>query len=199
MFLRRTEFSPLAPHSRGVKPPHCGRAMVILFAMLMTGCVQRQMTILTDPPGAVVYLNDREMGRTPFTHPFLWYGNYDVVIRKDGYQPLKTTAEFTAPFWQFVPLDAVTDFLPLQDHQTVAFKLKPDAPVDPQLLVAHGVQLQKELQASEHTIRHSVLDVHPATAAATTIPATTAPATTIPATTSPTTQATTEPTMPEPD
>jgi hypothetical protein len=160
--------------------------MAIIFALLMTGCVQRQMTVLSDPPGAVVYLNDREMGRTPFTHEFLWYGNYDVVIRKDGWQTLKTTAEITAPFWQFVPLDAITDFLPLQDHETIAFKLKPDAPVDPHLLLAHGVEMKNALEASEHTVRHSVLDVP-------------RPPTPKPATTQSTTQSTTEPVMPEPD
>jgi hypothetical protein len=137
------------------------------------------MTVLTDPPGAVVFLNDREMGRTPFTHEFLWYGNYDVLIRKDGCQTLKTTAEITAPWWQFVPLDAVTDFLPLQDHETISFKLKPDVSVDPQTLLAHGEQMQRELEGSEHTVRHSVLDVHPAT--------------------KPATKSTTEPAVQEPD
>jgi hypothetical protein len=135
----------------------------ILLAMLPLGCVQRQMTVLTDPPGAVVYLNDREMGRTPFTKTFLWYGNYDVVIRKDGYQALKTTAEITAPFWQFVPFDLVTDFLPLTDNETISFKLTPQGPVDLKAMVQHGLAMQQELQGSEHTVRHSVLDVRPGT------------------------------------
>ena len=77
------------------------RPVAIFLALLLLGCVQRQMTVLTNPPGAVVYLNDREMGRTPFTKDFLWYGNYDVVIRKEGFATLKTTAEVTAPIWQF--------------------------------------------------------------------------------------------------
>ena len=71
----------------------------IITCLLPIGCVQREMNVQSNPPGAVVYLNDREMGRTPFTKQFLWYGNYDVVLRKEGYQTLKTNAEITAPFW----------------------------------------------------------------------------------------------------
>jgi hypothetical protein len=176
------------------------RHFAILLLLLPIGCVQRTLTVVTDPPGAVVYLNDREMGRTPFTHAFLWYGNYDVLIRKDGWQTLKTFAVVNAPLWQFVPLDAVTDFLPLQDHQTISFKLKPDAPTDPQLLLAHGVEMKNALEASDHTVRHSVLDVHAPPKPATTQSATTQSTTTQSTTTqSAATQSATEPTMPDPD
>jgi hypothetical protein len=127
------------------------------------GCVQRVMTVQTNPPGALVYLNDRELGRTPFSKPFLWYGNYDVVIRKEGYETLKTTAEVTAPYWQFVPFDMVTDFLPLTDEETLKFSLKPQEQADPGALLQHGEQMQDQLESSRHTIRKNVLDVHPTT------------------------------------
>jgi hypothetical protein len=140
---------------------------LVLLALLPLGCVQRQLTVMTDPPGAVVWLNDREMGRTPFSRSFLWYGNYDVVVRKEGFQTLKTTAEITAPFWQFVPLDLMTDFLPLRDNQTMHFSLKPEAPVDPSSLVERGRQMQQQLESSGNTVHRSVLDVKPATQAAT--------------------------------
>ena len=29
------------------------------------GCVQRKLTVRTDPPGALVFLNDQEIGRSP--------------------------------------------------------------------------------------------------------------------------------------
>ncbi len=137
--------------------------LMLLLALLPVGCVQREMIVVSNPPGAVVYLNDREMGRTPFKKEFLWYGNYDVVLRKDGYQTLKTSAEITAPFWQFVPFDLVTDFLPLRDEETISFSLKPDVPTDPRLLVQRGEQMQAELESSEHTVHRAALEVHPTT------------------------------------
>jgi hypothetical protein len=138
------------------------RGLCIFLAVFPLGCVQREMTVVTDPPGAVVYLNDREIGRTPFTRTFLWYGNYDVVVRKEGYQTLKTTAEITAPFWQFVPLDVLTDFLPLTDNTTIRFSLSPQQPADPQVLLTRGEQMQQALESSGYTVHRSVLDVKPA-------------------------------------
>jgi hypothetical protein len=133
------------------------------MAAIPVGCVQREMVVISDPPGAVVTLNDREMGRTPFKKQFLWYGNYDVVLRKDGYQTLKTTAEITAPIWQFVPFDLITDFLPLRDEETISFKLKPDSPTDPMLLLKRGQEMQRDLESSEHTVHKAALEVHPTT------------------------------------
>ena len=39
--------------------------------------------VQSDPPGALVYLNGEEVGRTPLAHDFLWYGNYDVELRSE--------------------------------------------------------------------------------------------------------------------
>jgi hypothetical protein len=47
------------------------------------GCVERKLTIASDPPGALTYINDTEVGRTPVTVPFLWYGDYDVRLRAE--------------------------------------------------------------------------------------------------------------------
>jgi hypothetical protein len=147
------------------------RLRVCLFALLgitsLTGCVQRQLTVQSNPPGAIVFLNDREMGRTPFSHKFLWYGTYDVVLRKDGYQTLKTSADVNPPIWQWVPLDAVTDFLPLHEEHVIQFDLKPDQPVDATALIVRGQVLQQQLQSTALTVNKAVLAVHPTTRAAT--------------------------------
>ncbi len=139
-----------------------GRVLILSASLVSVGCVQRVLNVQSDPPGAVVTLNDREVGRTPFKKEFLWYGNYDVVVRKDGYKTLKTTAEITAPFWQWVPLDVITDFVPLRDEEAMNFKLAPDAPTEPMALMARGQDFKQSLESSEHTIRRNVLNVKPA-------------------------------------
>ncbi len=78
-----------------------------------TGCVQRKMTIEWNPPGALVYLNDQEIGRTPITTDFIWYGNYQVEVRKDGFETLKTHQQVNAPWWQLVPIDLFAEFFPV--------------------------------------------------------------------------------------
>ena len=68
------------------------RWLILLMAAL-GGCVERTMTFQSNPPGALVYVNNQEIGRTPMRRDFTWYGNYDVVLRKDGYETLKTAIE----------------------------------------------------------------------------------------------------------
>jgi hypothetical protein len=44
---------------------------MLLLAVAATGCVQRRMTIRSDPPGALVYVDDYQIGTTPVSHDFV--------------------------------------------------------------------------------------------------------------------------------
>ena len=80
----------------------------IVLSMLLAGtggCVRRTLTVTTDPPGALIYLNGVEAGRTPLERDFVYYGTYDVAVRKEGYETLKTQGKVIAPWWQWVPFD----------------------------------------------------------------------------------------------
>src|SRR5690349_15676519 len=103
---------------------HICPVLVLLFA---TGCVERTLTVQTDPPGSLLYLNGIEVGRTPVRRDFTWYGKYEVVVRKDGYETLKTGAPVNPPWWQWIPIDFVTELLPftLHDQQHLSFSLRP--------------------------------------------------------------------------
>jgi hypothetical protein len=122
--------------------------------LICTGCeVQRSLTIQTNPPGALVFLNDQEVGRGPVTRNFKWYGTYDVEVRAEGYETLRTQAKVWAPWWQWVPIDLVAAFIPnLQDHHEVSFRLHHAAPtyVDPQAIIHRGELLQDKLEGTEH-------------------------------------------------
>lgn len=122
--------------------------LLCIAALPLAGCVERTMTITSSPPGALVYLNDEEVGRTPLTRPFLWYGNYDVAVRKDGYETLKTTQNVKAPIFQIVPFDFFAEVLPLQlkDHQSFFYTITPTQPPDPQALLKRAIDLRGQLQ-----------------------------------------------------
>ena len=84
---------------------------------LSAGCVRRTMTFNTDPQGAIVHLNDEEIGRTPVTTDFTWYGDYDVIYRKEGYLALATHHRVRPPWYQRWPIDFVAEVLvPLEFH-----------------------------------------------------------------------------------
>lgn len=125
----------------------------LMTLTLAGGCVQRTVTVRSDPPGALVYLNDQEIGRTPVTRQFLWYGTYDVELRMAGFESKKTTAAVIAPWWQWVPIDFVAEFLPLQDHHDLSFSLSPpqSQDVDPQALAESGQELQEQLESTRRS------------------------------------------------
>ena len=49
----------------------CGVACLCL-----TGCVRRTISISSEPAGALCWLNGREIGRTPLSVDFIYYGDY---------------------------------------------------------------------------------------------------------------------------
>lgn len=111
--------------------------LILCLALWVAGCgVKRTMTLRSDPPGALVYLNGEEVARTPAEVPMEWYGNYDVAVRHEGYETLKTTRWVAAPWWGIPPLDLVAELLPLRlhDHRVLEFELQPAAEVEPGLL-----------------------------------------------------------------
>jgi hypothetical protein len=58
------------------------------------------ITVTSQPSGALVHLNDQEVGRTPLTVPFLFYGTYDVRLELEGYKPLWTSQRAKGPWWE---------------------------------------------------------------------------------------------------
>jgi len=69
------------------------------------------MTITTEPPNARVFLNDEEVGRSEVTTDFLWYGDYRVTLRKQGYQTVDTDWKIEPPWYEIIPLDFVAEVL----------------------------------------------------------------------------------------
>ena len=123
-----------------------GLAMCLL-ATLPAGCVERTITITTDPPNALVYLNDEEIGRTPVTVPFTWYGDYDVIIRKDGYKTLKTHKRINAPVYEWPGLDLFFEvFWPgtIKDQHYWAFVLEKAMPVPREQLIERAFELRRQ-------------------------------------------------------
>lgn len=87
----------------------------VLLAMLsgLVACeTQRTITVTSNPPGALVFLNDEEVGRTPITVPFTFYGTYSVRLEKPGYDPLWTKKEAAAPFWELPGPDLIALLIP---------------------------------------------------------------------------------------
>ena len=85
--------------------------MLVGVLAVAGGCAQpeRKLVINSEPAGALVYLNGEEVGRTPLEYDFTWYSDYDVTLRKEGYETLKTNRSLKPPLKMWIPFDLFTE------------------------------------------------------------------------------------------
>lgn len=105
-----------------------GVLVAALCVAVAPGCVQRRMTIRSSPPGAMVYVDNQEIGTTPISTGFTYYGTREFRLVKDGYETLTEKRTIPVPWYQFVPLDLVAENLvpgEIRDHRTLDFQLVP--------------------------------------------------------------------------
>jgi hypothetical protein len=93
--------------------PAAAAALGCVIALALGGCVERRVWIETDPPGALVWLNDTQVGRSPVGVSITHHGIYDVRIEMEGFEPLLTSADSDGPLWDTVPLDFFAEVLPI--------------------------------------------------------------------------------------
>lgn len=136
--------------SPGLSPCRLGRLpilAVMLGLIASSGCVRRTVTINTEPQGATVILNDEIIGTSPVSRDFMWYGDYDVIIRKAGFETLKTHHRLDTPWYQLPGIDFVSEVLvpfEIHDQREMAFALEPEQPVDREQLVRDARALREE-------------------------------------------------------
>jgi hypothetical protein len=102
------------------------------------GCVQRRLTIRSNPPGALVYVDDYQIGTTPVSTDFIYYGTRKVRLSLSGYETLTVMQPLPKPWYEYPVLDFVSEnAVPgeIRDERVVEYQLKPQMIVpSPQLL-----------------------------------------------------------------
>lgn len=100
----------------------------VATALSASGCVERTLRIETDPPGATVVVDFSDFGAGPVTIPFDHYGTRRVEARLDGYETLRQEVPVRPPWYQWFPLELVSEILvpwTIRDHRTVTLTLVP--------------------------------------------------------------------------
>ncbi len=125
-------------------------AVLIALGLVAGGCVRRTVTITTEPPGALLWLNDREVGRTPVEVDFEHYGTYDVRLERPGYEPMMTSGRADAPWWDTVGLDFLAELTPgtLTSHVEWHYVMEP-LDEDREALIDRATELRAK-QANEN-------------------------------------------------
>ena len=123
-------------------------AFAAIFSILLTGCVERRLTINTDPADARVILNDEYIGTSPVTVSFNWYGDYNVRIEKEGFTTVQTHRKLNAPWYDHFPFDFFAQLNPRKTIDTYdwTFELAPAKPIDRQQLIEDAQQVRQSLR-----------------------------------------------------
>jgi len=108
-----------------------------------SGCVQRRMTIRSNPPGALVYVDDYQIGSTPVSTDFVYYGTRKIRLVKDGFETLTVRQPFPIPWYEIFPLDFVSENLwpgEIRDERVVDLAMMPAAATPPEEVVVRAEQ-----------------------------------------------------------
>jgi hypothetical protein len=136
-------------------------SMAALLALLgLSGCVERRYTIRSDPPGALVIVNDEEIGTTPVSRGFVFYGDRNIRLMHEGYETLDVVQKIDAPYYDNYLSEFFTEnVLPytLRDERTYSYKLAPEKPTDPNGLIDRAEALRSQGQTIPKPRRGGIL------------------------------------------
>ncbi|MCH2138841.1 MAG: PEGA domain-containing protein [Phycisphaerales bacterium] len=93
--------------------------LVCCAVFTLPGCVRRTIHISTEPAGALVWLNGREVGRTPVDVDFKHYGTYDLLLKKKGWEPIIDARRAPVPVLDTPGLDFIVEIMPGDTHHVV--------------------------------------------------------------------------------
>ena len=104
--------------------------MVFLLVVLNTGCVFRRMTVMSDPPGARLFVNNVEVGTTPCnvpTNAFIDLGNYKFTLFKDGFEPLEVLQPVPPKWYEYPGVDVFSELGPwmVRDLRVFNYQMQP--------------------------------------------------------------------------
>ena len=128
----------------------CRIAFLLVLAgmtVLPTGCVRRRLNVRSNPPGALVYVDNQQIGTTPCAVDFTYYGTREIRLVKAGYETLTVNQPIPAPWYQIPPLDFVSENLTptkIRDNRTVTFNLAPQIIVPTEQLLDRANQLRHD-------------------------------------------------------
>lgn len=151
------------PERRRVFSRWVSRALVALAAVAagtLTGCVERRYTIRTNPPGALVIANGEEIGRTPVSKSFTFYGDRDFTLMLDGYETRKVIQPVKSPWYDNLLTEFFSEnLLPMtvRDERTFDYDLKPAEVPSTNQLLARGEALRAQAQAPPPARRGGIL------------------------------------------
>jgi PEGA domain len=127
---------------------HASAALLMTaFALPAHGIVRRRLNVNSNPPGALVYVDNQQIGTTPCSVDFVYYGTREVRLIKPGFETLTVNQPIPTPWYEYIPLDFVSENLlamKVRDNRTVTYNLSPQLIVPTPELINRADQLRQD-------------------------------------------------------
>lgn len=114
------------------------------------GCVRRRLTVRSNPPGALVYVDKTPIGTTPVSTSFTYYGTREIKLVKGGYETLTVKQRIWAPWYEIFPLDFISENLiprEIRDDRVLDYQMAPQQAVSDDELRSRAEGLRQVSQA----------------------------------------------------
>lgn len=101
----------------------------LLLSCSASGCMHRRFTIRSEPPGAAVLVDGEEIGFTPVSMDYTYYGTREITLIKDGYRTVTVNQKLKTPWYQVFPLEFISDnfaFTHVRDKRQMLYTLVPE-------------------------------------------------------------------------
>jgi hypothetical protein len=120
-----------------------------VFSLISCGCVQRRLIVRSQPEGAFVKIDGQQIGYTPVSVPFTYYGTRDVQLEKDGFKTVKVQQRVRPPWYARFPISFFSEnFSPreIRDERLLEFQMEPKTEVQENLLLDRANGLRGDVQ-----------------------------------------------------
>jgi hypothetical protein len=132
------------------------RWWLLALCVFALSCVERKLHIRTEPEGALVQVNGRDVGRSPTTWSFSQYGTVRVTTSLDGYRTEQRNVKLKVPWYQYPVVDFFADLIvPVRirdEHEvTIGLSIAPDRSKEEDIALAaevagRAVDLREEMR-----------------------------------------------------
>jgi hypothetical protein len=122
-------------------------ALVSIAALPADAIVRRRLNVNSNPQGALVYVDNQQIGTTPCSVDFTYYGTREIRLIKPGFETLTVNQPIPAPWYQYTPIDFVAENLvttKIRDNRTVNYNLAPQLIIPTQELLDRANQLRQD-------------------------------------------------------
>jgi len=135
-----------------IRPANCpislrtALCLTLALCTLLPGCLRRRLMVRSNPPGAMVYVDNQPIGTTPCATDFVYYGTREIRLVKPGYETLTVNQPIPVPWYEVPPLDFITENVvprKIQDYRTVSYNMVPQVIVPTEQLLSRAQELRQ--------------------------------------------------------